>query len=133
MSNARRLCEFMVRWFPTGTPPELVAIEEGFQFDGSGLANANRLVAKLGSAAHARWHLHVGRDGSAVSGTGTLVRGRPANSAQRRARCPGGPAWRRAPAAADARWRPAGGSTRPAGRPPHGRAAHRSGAWPRRL
>jgi hypothetical protein len=41
------------RWFPTGAPPELVALEEDFQFDGSALANVNRLVAKLGSAARA--------------------------------------------------------------------------------
>jgi hypothetical protein len=33
------------------TPRELVAIEENFQFDGSALADANRLVGKVGSAA----------------------------------------------------------------------------------
>jgi hypothetical protein len=38
------------------TPGELVAIEEGFQFDGSALANANRLAGKMGSAARAGWH-----------------------------------------------------------------------------
>jgi hypothetical protein len=42
--------------FRQGYPRELVAIEEGCQFDGSALANANRLVAKVGSAFRAGWY-----------------------------------------------------------------------------
>ena len=44
---------------------------EDFQF-GSAVGNANRLVAKVGSAAHAGWH---GRDGFAVPGTGAWLGG----------------------------------------------------------
>jgi hypothetical protein len=36
--------------------PALVGKKEGFQFEGSALANASRLVAKVGSAARAGWH-----------------------------------------------------------------------------